>query len=93
MGVVVVLVVLVLEVVVVVVLLVCPQDPPALRRDRGPEHHVQPLGLQGLVDGSGGFAGGLDRDRGRGSHIAGSVWLAAVVVCGGQMGQRLEMGL
>ena len=62
--VVVVVVVVVVRVVVVVVLRVCPQDPLALRWDKGLGHHSHPLGLQGLVDSWGGFGVGFDRDRG-----------------------------
>ena len=63
-GVVVVVAAAVVVVVVVVVLRIFPQDPVALWWDRGLGHHLQPLGLQGLVDGWGGFGGGLDGDRG-----------------------------
>ena len=52
--------------VVVVVLRVCHQDPLALRRDLRVGHHLQPLGLQGLVDNGGGLWAGWDGDRGRG---------------------------
>ena len=38
-----------------VLLRVCPQDPFALRWDKGFRDHLQPLGLQGLVDSWGWF--------------------------------------
>ena len=50
-AVVLVVVVVVLRLVVLVVLRVCPQDPSAVRWHKGLEHGVQPLGLQGLVNG------------------------------------------
>ena len=56
--------VVVVGLVVVVVLWVCPQDPLALRWGVGVRHHLQPLGLSGLVDSGGGFGAGRDGDRG-----------------------------
>ena len=76
--VVVVVVVLVVSEVVFVVLLVVvvgvvgivlqarPQDPLALRRNLRVGHHLQPLGLQGLMNNGGGSGAGFDGDFGRG---------------------------
>ena len=54
------------SVVVVVVLWVRPQDPLAFRGGVEVGHHLQPLGLHGLMDSGGGIGAGLDGDRCRG---------------------------
>ena len=43
-----------------------PQDPLAFRWAVGVGHHLQPLGLHGLVDSWGRLGAGLGGDRGRG---------------------------
>ena len=63
--VVVVVVAVVFGVVVVVVLQARPQYPLALWGDLGVGHHLQPLGLQGLMDNGGGSGAGFDGDLSR----------------------------
>ena len=80
-------------VVIVMVLRVCPENPLAFLWGLGAGDRLQPLGPYGLVGSGGGSGAGLYSNRGRGSNVPGSVWPAAVVVCGGWMTGRLEMGL
>ena len=56
--------VMVVGLVVGPVLWVRPEAPLAFRWGVGVGHHLQPLGLHGLVDSGGGFGAGLDKDRG-----------------------------
>ena len=55
--------VVVVELLVVLVLRACPQDPLALRWNMGVGNHLQPLGLQALVNSVGGFRARFDGDR------------------------------
>ena len=80
-------------VVVVLVLRVCPQNPLAFRWGLGVGHRLQPLGLYGLVGSGGGLGPGLTATGIKESQVPGSVWPAAVMVCGGWMMGRLEMGM
>ena len=77
----------------VMVLRVCPQDPLAFWSGLGVGHCLQPPAPYCLADSGAGWEPGLTATEVEGSHVAGSVWPAGVVVCGGWMTGRLEMGM
>ena len=84
-------------VVVGMMLQVWPQDSSWIFRSPwwgwGVGHRAQSLGPYYLLGSGGGRGPGLTVSEVDRSHVPGSVWPAAVVVCGEWMTGRLEMGM